>query len=554
MKFKNNLFKNWGGGVVVSSFPLRAILAVLVVVLAGLNACKKDTSAFSDHGNQPVTERSDDEFGATFSAFSLSDASGLMDKRRAVAYAVSKEMALNPAFMNLVYAQLQPNAYRFKEIILGQFKNQLIQNQTVEALLNQRLQELPAYANNLSPLEGIISYDKLLTIWLPHDFIYSIPDSAFSQAIPIIVDDAAGSNLFHSGEVSTYGDESSLFAFHVSEARNHKLLNITSLKYEDTNTDFFDYHKFDLSDCQGVKSHVESIQDYAYAPGLKLINPIDDIQNMMGSLCVNEPPVPPVTEAPPMPPPTVYECQRASLELKLRGNFSKHSNKFTGFRVSNLAAFDLIESHPCNDWLINGTRPFEFTWAYAVGGEAQPQPRNKRFACYKTQLLREHIVYQARWKWVKWRFVLILEVKSRTRELLFFPFPTPPNVFSESPAGNHWTPQNNGNIVRVDAKLVHLGACGTGTTTATSHTIEGSIKFGLPIVKDGVGTFEETRSESKTATFTITATAVYDLGRTEFEYCQEYEPLGPPPVFPTNWNFIGSTGLIDLTLSAPWFN
>lgn len=545
-------------------------MIALVLVLGGLNACKKEILPESVQdtktGNMIASDREGENLIDTLTTFSLPNAPDLMNKRRAIAYAFSKELHANVAFRNFMYDQLKPNGYRFKEIVIGLFKQKTFENTTIEGIINQRLRELQFYAAEVNPLETILQNDKLLTIWLPHEFIHSMPEDVFTTAFPIVVDDTDEKNLFGAGMVAESSNPNSLFAFHVSEAKNYELLNMATGEYEDMNINFSDYHGFTIDECLAVKNHLDAIADYTYTPGLKLIDPVDDVYLIKESNCGEEPPVieedPEINSTPPL---ADYECHRASFELKVRGNFSKHSNHFVNMSLASLAALDLIESHPCNAWLQNGTRPFQFNWVYAVGGVIQDQPRNKVIPVYKTQLVRLESRWEKRWR-LFWGTYYV-RVLTGGRTLLTHQFESPIPVFSPTPSDNHWRPQSNGDMVKVDVKLAHFGACSNTSQTATSdsYKIGTSVKFGFPklgtnVNGEVVGTFEETSSQTKTVTFQINATAVYDLGRTEFTYCQPYPTLtAPPPAVPDgrggpSWVFTGSTGSVVMRMDAPWFD
>lgn len=542
---------------------INAFLTLVIIFLSGtffFHSCQKDlTSDVPIEDTFSSTNSRENEDIGTFRSVSITDAQTITNKRKAVAYAISKEISINPAFRNFLYSQFAPNQYRFKEVVLGAFKDKLVNSVSVGSLLNTRLKELPIFQSEVSPLETILAQDKLLTLWIPHEYAYSLQDEVWSSLLPIYVDNISDSNFYLTDKVTDLNTTEELFMLHLSEAKNFKLLNLSTGFYPALDANFTAFHGFGIQDCQAVYSHLSSLPDYPYAPGYKLVDPVDDvyiISNQCGSPNIPE------EETGNFPPPeNEYECQRASFQLKLRGEFNNNSNHFVNMRLASNAAKDLLDSHPCNKWLQNDVRPFQFNWAYAKGGEIQDQPRNKVEPVYRTQLVQKN------YKWVKKTFLGITigwTLVYFGETLLTHNFPISHAVFSEAPADNHWTPQGNGDIVRVDVKVAHLGTCTNTSQTASteSYKISGSVKFGLPKVEnlgtgEVVGGFEQTSSQTKTVTFQISAPAVYDLGRMEFEYCQPYPGVyGPPPASASrgNWNIPGTTGTIIMNLRSPWFN
>jgi hypothetical protein len=92
------------------------VITAIFVILFAFQSCFKDRmqSPLSDSSYAQSSEREEEDL--QFHEFTLNQNESFSDGRQAIAFAFSKEMAINPDFRTLLYAQLQPNEYRFKEL------------------------------------------------------------------------------------------------------------------------------------------------------------------------------------------------------------------------------------------------------------------------------------------------------------------------------------------------------------------------------------------------------------------------------------------------------
>ena len=209
---------------------INGFLTLVIIILSGtffFHSCQKDlTSDLPIEGTFSSTDSRENEDIGTFRAVSITDAQTITNKRKAVAYAISKEIANNTTFRNFLYSQFAPNQYRFKEVVLGAFKDKLVNGVSVGTLLNTRLKELPIFQNEVFPLEAILAEDKLLALWIPHEYAYSLEDAVWSSILPIYVDNISDNNFYLTDKVTDLNTTEELFMLHLSEAKNFKVVSI----------------------------------------------------------------------------------------------------------------------------------------------------------------------------------------------------------------------------------------------------------------------------------------------------------------------------------------
>ena len=76
------------------------------------------------------------------------------------------------------------------------------------------------------PLEAILAEDKLLALWIPHEYAYSLEDAVWSSILPIYVDNISDNNFYLTDKVTDLNTTEELFMLHLSEAKNFKVVSI----------------------------------------------------------------------------------------------------------------------------------------------------------------------------------------------------------------------------------------------------------------------------------------------------------------------------------------
>ncbi|MFN0016598.1 MAG: hypothetical protein ACKVU2_18815 [Saprospiraceae bacterium] len=547
------------------------LIATLLSLLA-VAACNKDSilDRFGSGNDSSTSARSEEatELDIPLTDYTLSASTPLSVKegRKALAYAVSAEMLANPNFRTALYGLLSPNQVRYKEILLGTFKNQVIAcetsgatvNKTVQELLNDRLIQLEAFATTLNPLGVLLAQDKMVCLWFPNEYINSDVPNMFQDAMPVITSENNANLMFLGKKKGEITESDAYMGLHVSEAQVNLLYNPTTQTYYNGSIPFAEMHGFQANSCTQVASILANLPEYELQPGYKVVNILEDIQAPYANNCVN-PDVP--TQVSDRNGPD-YACPRGEYELKLKGNYDKHANFFTGFRLNNLAAFDQINAHPCNGWNAQGVRAFMFKWLVAIDGQVEDVAREHLVHCYQSDLIKITVTFIPVYYYHQNYSIgmpvgppikkLLYKKKEVTRELrtFAFPEPSPLPVFSRSEENNHWKPNSNGDVVWFDAHLVHFGPCTATNSTVTTqqYQIGGGFKFKIPLIDtEGNLSWQTTNTVQKTVTYQITAGANYFLGNTKLEYCQPYDN-------PTKWSQSNSTGTVTLLFDCPWYN
>ncbi|MBL7796254.1 MAG: hypothetical protein JNJ90_07105 [Saprospiraceae bacterium] len=460
-----------------------------------------------------------------------------------------------------MYNLLAPNEVRYKEILLGTFKNQAIScetgsgtvNKTVQELLNDRLRQLEAFANTSNPLAVLLEQDKMVCLWFPNEYINTVEFDVFQDAMPVISSENSSNRMFLGKKHGEIPESDTYMGLHVSEAQVNLLYNTTTQTYFNGSIPFADMHGFQVNSCSQVAGILANLPEYELQPGHKVVNILEDVQPPYANNCLN-PDIPAQVSDRNGPD---YACPRGEYELKLQGNYDKHANFFTGFRLNNLAAFDQINAHPCNEWNAQGVRAFMFKWLVANNGEVENTAREHIVHCYQADLIKITVkfipVYFTYYSTFGFPITKMLYVKKEvTRELRAFTFPEPKPVpiFSSAEENNHWKPNSNGDVVWFDAHLVHFGPCTATNSTLTTqqYQIGGGFKFKIPFIDtEGNLSFQTINTVQKTVSYQISAGANYYLGNTKLEYCQPYD-------HPWKWLQSSSTGSVTLQFYCPWYN
>lgn len=534
-----------------------AILFLNSILFLSISGCKKDLFQDATSYKSNVIPRSGDlEENFNFQAYDIPIGTPMsVEKRReALAYALSSEMFHSPAFREALYASFAQNEVRYREVVLGVFKNITIDHgttvsKTVAEILNERLKELSVFSNSSDPLAQILTEDKLVSVWFPNYLIYTLRDSLFDDCLPVIY----GNLMFIGGHFSELeGDANKIVGLRISSAPVYRLYDPLSKRYYPEDISFKDVHGYLPDECQAVAQHLHSLPYYNLAPGYKLVHIIDDIQSVYASECNTSLNFPLSAEL------SGYSCPRAEYELKIIGDYSKNANIFYGFDLSSPAVFDHLMSHPCNNWYKNGTMAFRFTWLPAVDGEPLDYAYNHLVHCYSTDLVKTtysieitFITLPSPFNIFPVRIPIIRNLVSKETSTYYFP-DGPRVVFSNDERKNHWKLEKNADGVFFDAKMVHFGICTANNQQTTTHSFQigGKFDFKIPeVLPSGSVSFEDKYSRQKVVNYQITAGDVYDLGNARFEYCHPYVP-GSGNRF-LQWI---STGSVILRFRSPWYN
>jgi len=547
-----------------------AILLTVLLGLLAISACQKEI--ISDRIGGSTSRPPDSAVDIPELTVSLTDyllpAStflSVQEGRKALAYAVSAELLDNPDFRTTVYGMLAPNESRYKEILLGTFKNRMVSyadngsivNKTVQELLNDRLRQLNAFVGAPDPLGDLLAQDNMVCLWFPNKYIHTLEPAVFEDALPVISSENHEHWMFLGKKKGELPESDSYVGLHISEAQANLLYRPATQTYGKGNIPFEAMHGFGASEHAQVAARLESLPEYALQPGFKVVNILDDVQ----ALCASKYESPDLLLQVPDRDDPSYECSRGEHELKLKGNYSKHVNYFQGFRLNNLAVYDQISAHPCDSWSGNELRSFMFKWLVAANGDVQDSLRQCVAHCYPTDLLHITVqvtpVYYTYTTYSPFGFPvkqtkLLYKTKEVSRELKTYHFPelVLPPIFSAVPAENHWKPDVHGDAVWFDAVFVNFNPCQIGNTPVVTapYQLGGSFYFKKPVLdSDGKLDWQPIKTVSKTVDYQITAGASYYLGRTRLEYCQSY-------YLPSKWNQRSSTGSVVFEFYAPWFN
>ena len=245
------------------NFLIASILALLAVA-----ACNKDSifDRFGSSKDASATNRSEEttELDVPLTDYTLSSSTPLskQEGRKALAYAVSAEILDNPNFRTTLYNLLAPNEVRYKEILLGTFKNQTIAcetgsgtvNKTVQELLNDRLRQLEAFANTSNPLAVLLEQDKMVCLWFPNEYINTVEFDVFQDAMPVISSENSSNRMFLGKKHGEIPESDTYMGLHVSEAQVNLLYNPASQTYYNGSMPFADMHGFQANSCTQVAS------------------------------------------------------------------------------------------------------------------------------------------------------------------------------------------------------------------------------------------------------------------------------------------------------------
>lgn len=539
-----------------------AILSVISILVLSISGCKKDL--FQDvisYSESNVVPRSGDlgeNFNFQVYDIPIGTPMSVEKRREALAYALSSEMFHNPAFREALYASFVQNEVRYKEVVLGVFKNVTIStldngmsvSKTVAEILNERLKELSVFSNSSDPLAQTLIEDKLVSVWFPNHLIYTLRDSLFDDYLPVIHE----SLMFVGGYFSELGEDANkIVGLRISSAPVYRLYDPLNKNYYPEDISFKDVHGYLPDECQALAQHLQSLPYYDLAPGYKLVHIVDDVQSIYSSECNTLSIFSLSAEL------GGYSCPRAEYELKIIGDYDKNANIFYGFDLSSPAVFDHLMSHPCNSWYKNGTMAFRFTWLPAVDGEPLDYAYNHLVHCYSTDLVKTRYSIEITFINLPFspfntfpvRIPIIQNLVSK--ETSTYSFPDGPRVvFSNDEQKNHWKLEKNADGVFFEAKMVHFGVCTANNqqTTTYSFQIGGKFDFKIPkILPSGSVSFEDKYSRQKVVNYQITAGDVYHLGNARLEYCHPYVP-GSGNRF-LQWI---STGSVILRFRSPWYN
>jgi len=446
-------------------------------------------------------------------SFDLSSLKNKFQAHEALSFAVSKAMDELPEFRLYLHQKLISDGVSFNELVLGSAKNDLIQNASLQSILNSYLSELTVFADEDNSLEALIKIDPLISISIS-DVHFRTSWDPNINTLPVISmnSNIEGNSFFYKGFSSRLDLNADEIYSLIVRSSAYSLLISKSDGSLSNGRPFESLTGMKFGECSELNNFIQSMDDYMGQNGKALVN-ILKLGSVLNNVCSISNPAPQSPDGPENMP----ECLRAS--------WNKNYNSFEGMWLSDIAAFNLINNQKC----AGGEEVFSFNFKWVFGNSPIGQTSHKVFSFFRNQVLNPGVL--------KYKEIPVFErifgsIRIRVGTIrvsngyLVAPYPEymdihMPVFSTTNVSDNNWQPNIQGRFVTVKIIEIDANQCDSQTVQTYLSEISHPLQFG---VKDKAsGTVQWNSSSTYSDTSTITAYGpLISLGLATFSYCDLY--------------------------------